>query len=246
MAWVETDSLSFSARHESEDADAAAAILDELEECRARLEGLFETTPGEVSVVIHSHPIALSLAHPWLPLARVLTAPAGRRYMAGWFSRDEIHVLTPSLLAERASRVEGSREALMLSPLHEYAHLVVGANNDELPPPFTVRTFRRYTRWAWLCEGAAVHFSGQDRHLRPAIRARLREGGRPSFPPDVRDATLLGGTVYRLLERERGQSACVGLASHLDPVGPASAIARAFGRPAVEVERDWRDSLEDP
>jgi hypothetical protein len=245
MAWVETDSLSFSARHESEDADAAVGILDALEELRIRLDGLFETTPGEVSVVIHSHPIALSLAHPWLPLARVLTAPAGRRYMAGWFSQDEIHVLAPSLLTERASRVEGSREALMLAPLHEYAHLVVGANNAELPPPFTVRTFRRYARWAWLCEGAATHFSGQDRHLRPAIRARLREGGRPSFPPGVRDAPLLGGSIYRLLEEERGEGACVELASNLDPVGPASAIARAFARPAVDVERDWRASLED-
>ena len=143
MTWVETDSRSFSARHESEDVEQAVAILDELEEFRARLEGVFDTTPGEVSVVIHSHSIALSLAHPWLPLARLLTAPAGRRYMAGWFAQDEIHVLAPNLLAERASRVEGSREALMLTPLHEYAHLVVGANNDELPPPFTTRTFRR-------------------------------------------------------------------------------------------------------
>jgi hypothetical protein len=245
MAWVETDSLSFSARHESEEADAAVTILDELEEFRARLEGLFDTAPGEVSVVIHSHPIALSLAHPWLPMARVLAAPAARRYMAGWFSQDEIHVLAPAVLAGRASRVEGSREALMLSPLHEYAHLVVGANNPELPPPFTVGTFRRYVRWAWLCEGAATHFSGQDRHLRRAIARRLREGGRPSFPPDVRDAALLGGTVYRLLASELGERACVKLASRLDPVGPASAIARAFGRPAVQVERDWRDSLED-
>ena len=189
MAWVETDSLSFSARHESEDADAAVAILERLEELRTRLDAVFESTPGEVSVVIHSRPWALALAHPWLPVARLLAAPAARRYMAGWFSTDEIHVLAPAALAERASRVEGSREALMLSPLHEYAHLVVGANNDELPPPFTTRTFARYVRWAWLCEGAATHFSGQGRHLR-------------------------------------------------------AAIARAFGRPAVEVERDWRDSLE--
>jgi hypothetical protein len=244
MAWVETESLSFVARHESEDTDAAVAILDELERFRARLESFFDTTPDEVSVVIHSHAFALTMAHPWLPVARLLTAPAGRRYMAGWFGEGEIHVLAPSLLAERASRVEGSREALMLAPLHEYAHLVVGANNDELPPPFTTRTFRRYTRWAWLCEGAATHFSGQDQHLSPAIRARLREGGRPSFPPDVRDATLLGGTLYRLLAEDRGERACAELASTLDPVGPASAIARAFGRPAVEVERDWRAEIE--
>src|SRR5438105_765546 len=36
---------------------------------------------------------------------------------------------------------------------------------------------------AWLAEGAAVYFSGQGRHLRAAIARRLREGGRPAFPP---------------------------------------------------------------
>ena len=244
MAWVETDSPSFSARHESEDADAAIEILEALEDLRERLNGRFDTTPGEVSVVIHSQPWALALAHPWLPIARLLAAPAARRYMAGWFGAGEIHVLAPAALDSRASRVEGSREALMLSPQHEYAHLVVGANNDELPPPFTTRTFARYVRWAWLCEGAAVHFSGQSRHLRAAIARRLREGGRPEFPPDVRDAPLLGGTVFGLLERERGEAACVELAIRLDAVGAASAIARAFGRPAVEVERDWRAYLD--
>jgi hypothetical protein len=244
VAWVETDSQSFSARHESEDADAAMAILERLEDFRSRMDGLFEATPGDVSVVRHSHPAALALAHPWLPLARTLAAPAARRYMAGWFSQDEIHVLAPRLLAERASRVEGSREALMLSPLHEYAHLVVGANNQQLPPPFTVRTFSRYVRWAWLCEGAATHFSGQGRHLRGAIARRLREGGRPAFPPAVRDATLLGGSVYRLLQREAGEAACVALAaSRLDPSGPERAIEHAFDRPLGDVERGWRASL---
>ncbi len=37
MAWVESHSLSFSARHESEDADAAAAVLDDLERFRESL-----------------------------------------------------------------------------------------------------------------------------------------------------------------------------------------------------------------
>jgi hypothetical protein len=244
VAWVETDSLSFSARHESEDADAAAATLERLEDFRARLDGLFERTPGDVSVVMHRRPAALALAHPWLPLARMLAAPAGRRYMAGWFSTGEIHVLSPATLAERASRVEGSREALLLSPLHEYAHLVIGANNRSLPPPFTTRTFSRYVRWAWLCEGAAVHFAGQTRHLRAAVARRLHDGGRPEFPPGVRDATLLGGTVFRLLEREAGQAACVSVAARLDPGGPKHAIERAFGRPLPEVERDWRAALE--
>ena len=111
MAWVETDSLSFSARHESEDADAAVAILERLEDFRARLDGLFETTPGEVSVVMHSRPAALALAHPWLPLARMLAAPAARRYMAGWFSKGEIHVSLPprSRSGRRAWRARARR-----------------------------------------------------------------------------------------------------------------------------------------
>ena len=244
MAWVETDSLSFSARHESEDADAAMATLERLEELRARLDGLFEVTPGDVAIVMHRHPAALALAHPWLPLARTLAAPAARRYMAGWFATDEIHVLAPATLAARASRVEGSREALLLSPLHEYAHLVIGANNPALPPPFTTRTFSRYVQWAWLCEGAATHYSGQTRYLRAAIARRLRDGGRPAFPPRVRDATLLGGTVFRLLEHEAGRAACVELATRLDPAGPDHAIERAFGRPFADVERDWRAALQ--
>jgi hypothetical protein len=245
MAWVETDSPSFSARHESEDADAAAAVLEELEDLRNRLDGLFETMPGDVAVVIHAHPAALTLAHPWLPAARLLAAPAARRYMAGWFAQGEIHVLSPVELEARASRVEGSREALLLSPLHEYAHLVVGANNPALPPPFTFRTFARYARWAWLCEGAATHLSGQTPFLRAAIARRLREGGRPEFPPGVRDAPLLGGTVYRLLEAERGAEACAALAaSPLAATAPVL-LERTFGRALGAVEHDWLTSLED-
>ena len=73
---------------------------------------------------------------------------------------------------------------------------------------------------------------------------RLRDGGRPAFPPAVRDATLLGGSVFRLLQREAGEPACVALtASRLDPAGPGRAIERAFGRPLADVERDWRVSL---
>ena len=107
--------------------------------------------PDEVGVVLHPRPAALALAHPWLPLARRAAAPAARRYYAGWFGEFEIHVLAPPALEKRASGVPGSREALLLTPQHEYAHLVVGANNPDLPPPLSWSTFRRYVRWAWLC-----------------------------------------------------------------------------------------------
>ena len=101
-------------------------------------------------------PPHLGLSQPWLPLARRAAAPASRRYYAGWFGENEIHVLSPPALERRASNVAGSREALLLSPEHEYAHVVVGANNPDLPPPFSTAAFRRYVRWAWLCEGAAT------------------------------------------------------------------------------------------
>jgi hypothetical protein len=244
VPWVESHSLSFSARHDSEHAGQAAAVLESLEGFREELAGLFERTPGEVSVVIHPRPVMLAFAHPWLPLARLVAAPASRRYFAGWFSREEIHVLAREALERRASGVAGSREALMLTPHHEYAHLVVGANNPDFPPPFTPGSFRRYVRWAWLCEGAATYFSGQNPHLRAAIVRRLHEGPRPEFPPSARDAQLLGGTVFSLLDREDGTAAAVALVESRDDDGPRRAIEWAFGRRAAEVERDWRDYLE--
>ena len=244
MAWVETHSLSFSARHESSEGEAAVEVLNALERFREELGELFERTPYEISVVLHPHPLMLALAHPWLPLARAFAAPASRRYFAGWFASREIHVLAPAALERRASGVPGSREALMLSPQHEYAHVVIGAHNPDLPPPFTPRTFRRYLRWAWLCEGAATHLCGQTAHLRAAMVRRLREGGRPEFPPSARDAQLLGGTVFALLERQAGPAAVAALATARDATGHASAIGEAFGRPAARVERDWRDYLD--
>jgi len=195
-------------------------------------------------VVLHPRPWALALAHPWLPLARFVAAPASRRYFAGWFGEHEIHVLSPPALERRASGVPGSREALLLSPEHEYAHVVVGANNPDLPPPFSPAAFRRYVRWAWLCEGAAAWLSGQAPHLRPAIVRRLREGGRPTFPPEARDAMLLGGTVFDLLERDRGTAAAAALATSSLERGQRSVLADAFGRQLASVERDWRASLD--
>jgi hypothetical protein len=236
--------MSFSARHETRHADAAAELLERLEEFRAELEGTFERTPWDVAVVIHPSAFELALAHPWLPLARMFAAPASRRYFAGWFARGEIHVLAPEALEARASRVPGSREALARSPHHEYAHLVLAETNPALPPPFSPRTFRRYLELAWVCEGAATWLAGQTRHLRPAIARRMREGKPPSFPPAAADAQLLGGTVFSLLERAAGRRACVELAKVQHREEARTAIELAFARPIVEVEGDWREHLD--
>lgn len=245
MPWVETESATFTARHDERDADDAAAVLTQLEAARARLEARFPVAVGEMAVVLHGSAAQLDAAQPWLPLHRRLTAPAGRRYLVGWTTERELHCLAPRLLARRASNVEGSIELLMLAPSALFARRVVGAGNDRLPPPFTARSFRRYLRWAWLVEGAAQHFSGQSRHVRPAVTRRMREGAAPAFPPDLRDAALLGGTLFDLLAREQGEPACVALATSAGAASPADALVRAFGgRPARHTEATWRTHLE--
>jgi hypothetical protein len=245
VPWEESHSPTFSARHDSSQRAEAAAVLESLEAFRVEVDGLFRRAPGDIAVVLHPRPAALTLAHPWLPLARVVAAPASRRYFAGWFTERDIHVLSPPALERRASKVPGSREALLLSPLHEYSHIVIGANNPDLPPPFSPSAFRRYVSWAWLAEGGAVWLSGQTPYLRAAIVRRLREGGRPEFPPSARDAMLLGGTIFGMLEDEGGADAAMALAtSPLDTQGPRSVLSEAFGRTLVSVERDWRAGLD--
>jgi hypothetical protein len=222
---------------------AAQDLLNDLESFRAELAELFPKTPGDIAVIVHPRPWALAIAQPWLPLARMAASPASRRYMAGWFSQREIHVLSPDALEERASPVEGSREALMLSPLHEYTHIALALNNPALPPPFNPGSFARYLRWAWLIEGAAAQLAGQTPHLRGAVARRLREGRPPSFPPGARDAPLLGGTLLEMLEEGSGREAVAEITAQLDPAGPTHMIERAFARPSLEVERDWRERL---
>ena len=244
MPWVESHSPAFSARHDSSRSDEANRVLDQLERFRREVLGLFAQVPEEVAVVLHPRSVALTLAHPWLPLARLVAAPASRRYFAGWFAEGEIHVLGPEALEHRASRVPGSREALLRTPQHEYSHLVLGANNPALPPPMSVANFRSYIRWAWLCEGAATWLAGQTPHLRPAIVRRLREGRRPDFPPAAPDAMLLGATVFALLERQEGARAAAELATSPLDGGPRVLLAEAFGRQTAAVERDWRAELD--
>ena len=73
---------------------------------------------------------------------------------------------------------------------------------------------------------------------------RLHEGPQPSFPPGVRDAQLLGGTLVDLLAREEGEMAAARLAVELHPDGPRRALIDAFGgRPLQHTERTWRAHL---
>jgi len=243
MAWVDTPSETFVARHDERDAADAERVLAQLELARTRLEERFDTRPGELEVVLHSSPALLDAAQPWVPLARRLTAPAARRYVVGWAGPRELHMLAPRVLAHRASNVEGSLEMLMLAPSALLARRYVAAGHPALPPPVTPSRLARWSRWAWLVEGAAQWLSGQTRHVLPAIARRLREGPEPAFPPARADAMLLGGSIFDLLAREEGDRACVTLARGPHPDGPTRALEIAFPRALRHTERAWRTHL---
>ncbi|MGH2980023.1 MAG: hypothetical protein ACRDLQ_10375, partial [Solirubrobacterales bacterium] len=89
---------------------------------------------------------------------------------------------------------------------------------------------------------ASQHFSGQVPLLRAAIAMRLRQGRVP-FPPGVRDAPLLAGSLFDLLARERGERACVRLATH--PYGSTrDALEESFSRSLADTAHAWRQHLE--
>lgn len=243
--WVESSSEHFTARYDDGDRRDVRGVLELLEETRDRLGTMFPELPGEVSVVLHTRGLELDLAQPFLPVVRRITTPAARRYLAGWAGRGAVHVLAPRLLRDRATNVEGSREMLLLTPAALYVQLVVAECNPELPPPWSPRSTLRASRWAWLLAGSAQWFSGQTSLARPAIARRLREDSRPEFPPGLKDAALLGGSVIDLVAREQGTRAAVKLAcSPLPPGGPRQALLEAFeGRALVHTEGTWRAHL---
>jgi hypothetical protein len=245
MPWVESSSASFRARHDATDAADAGRILRGLEQLRDQLAQLLpRTVDHELTVVMHSSNASLALANPLLPLAWFATAPAARRYIAGWAANEELHVLAPATLLRRASNVPGSREMLDRAAAALYVRRVIAENNRDLGERMTPARIARQLRWAWLIEGGARWFGGQTEHARPAIARRLHEGRRPTFPPSLRDAPLLGGTLIDLLAREQGVNAAAQFVCRLHPQGPRAALSKAFdGRALVHTEGAWRSHL---
>jgi len=244
VAWVESTSPSFRARHESTHADDVDRVLHSLERTREYLAQHFPETVDGMSVVFHSGVVSLSIACPMVPLTWIAAAPAARRYVAGWSGRDELHVVRPDVLDARGSSVPGSREMLAATASTLYARRVIVENNPDVPLRTTPRRVRAELRWAWLIEGAARWFGGQTAHARPAIARRLREGRRPAFPPGVRDAPLLGGTLIDLVVREQGEPTAARMACRLHPRGRRAALREAFrGESPAAIEAAWRDHL---
>jgi hypothetical protein len=244
MAWVESVSPSFRARHDSGEGEDAARVLEALERMRDRLDDLFPRTVADLTVVLHGSQASLSASNPLFPLRRLLTAPGARPLIAGYVARRELHVLGPRALEARASGVTGARQMLLRSAPALYAHRVIVENNHELARARMPVRVATELRWAWLLEGSARWLAGQTGHARAALARRLRDGGRPRFPPTLRDAALLGGTIVDLLASEEGERAIVSLVTHLHPQGSRAALSKAFrGRALVHTEGEWRAHL---
>jgi len=244
-SWVESTSVSFECRHSSDCGDDALRVLESLERTRERLDRWFPRTVDQLTVVLHDSVASLTLTNPLLPLIWAATAPSARRYVTGWVGRRELHVLAPGVLRARSSGAPGSLEMLALAPASLYARRVIAECNREIQHSRIRGRGAPELRWAWLLEGAARWFSGESAHASAALRVRMREPRRPSFPPSVRDAPLLGGTVIDLLVALRGEIAATQLAARLHPQGPRAALAKAFaGRSLDAVEFDWRAHLQ--
>jgi hypothetical protein len=152
---------------------------------------------------------------------------------------NELHVLNDNALERRAAG-EDSFRALQGTAGRLYAQLTLAAHNDQIPPPWSPASFRRYLKWAWLVEGGAQYFAGHVALFRGAVGRRLAESSAPSFPPSARDAIVLGGTIFDLLDREIGRHACELLISRIRKDGATPALELAFGVDIDAIESAWR------
>ncbi|MCL6439903.1 MAG: hypothetical protein K6T27_00230 [Thermoleophilum sp.] len=112
MAWTESYSASFSARHERAETDSAQRTLDDLEHFRLELAELGFRTPGEIAVVFHPNELSLLAAQPALAAWRAAQTRHARRYLAGWAASGELHLLAAPALRRLGWLFEGPAAVL--------------------------------------------------------------------------------------------------------------------------------------
>ena len=244
MSWTESVSASFACRHSSARSQDAARVLALLERTRERLAEPFGEPALELTVVLHDSLHALALSNPLMPAVWGLTAKPLRPYVAGWVGREELHVLSPHALSQRASGVSGSFEMLALAPASLYARRVIIGSNRELRSALALSRGWQELRWAWLIDGAARWFSGESGYSRSVLGRYLRAGNRPHFPPRAHDAAVTAPPLIELLSQQQGRGAVVRLSARLHSGGARTALAGAFpGTELATVEAEWRSSL---
>jgi hypothetical protein len=244
MAWVESHSPSFACRHSAQCTEDVARLLGSLEDLRSHLSDAFPRPVDNLTFIMHDGPRSLAVAAPMLAGVWRATDVTSRPYLTGWVSADDIHLLSPPALRARAAGNPMMAGVLGHSAATLYTRRVIVEANRDLHRSLGPARAAVSLRWAWLLEGASRWFSGESAAARPAVIGRLRGGAAPDFPPSLRDAPLLAGTVMELLVREEGERAAVELAGRLHPDGPRGALVKAFGgRPLVHTEGAWRSYL---
>jgi hypothetical protein len=244
LAWVESDSPSFHCRHSSENSADVARLLRTLEDLRERLSEWFPHQVDGLTLILHDSPMSLAASNPMWAALWAVTDPGARRFVTGWVNRRELHVLAPRYLREAAAGSTGAVQMLAHAALTLYTRRVVIESNHDLhfssPPMRSLASLR----WAWMLEGASRWFSGETAYAGTAIGRRLSADRRPSFPPSLRDAPLLGGTVFDLLVSEQGEQAAALMSGRLLPGGSRETLIRAFdGRSVIDIEGMWRSHL---
>ena len=248
MAWVETAASPSSPATSRHRPTRPRRVLDDLEAFRTELEGAVRRRARRGR---GGHPPAAADARAaprpgcrWRAWCR---RPAGRRYFAGLVRRGEIHVLAPAALEQRASGRAGLARGAAAEPRATSTPTWWSApTTPSLPPPFTPGHLPPLRAHRPGCARAPPPTSpARCRTCAPAVARRLREGGRPAVPAGVaRDALVLGGTVFGLLERERGPEACVELAAAPRHAQPAQRRSRTLSAgPARASSASWTDYL---
>ncbi len=134
MAWLETASETFVARHDERDSEDAQRVLAQLEHARPRLQRRLGAEVGELAVVLHPTSAQLDAAQPWLPLQRARTAPAARRYVVGRVADGELHVLAPRVLAGPRVQRRGLARAADARPHRPARQAPADARGAPRPP----------------------------------------------------------------------------------------------------------------
>ena len=225
MPWSESSSAHFEARHEASDERGAAGVLELLESTRRVARPRLSADPRggrrrdarRDALRSRSRRRCCRSPGPRATRPRGATSPAGARAARCTCS-------PRAALERRASAVPDSRDMLMLTPAALYAQLVVATNNRRLPPPLRPRTCAGRGSCGARPRTSRARRCSRVRRSRGAC-ARTRA---PRFPPTLRDAALLGGTIFDLLERERGAAAAVSLAFTRPEGSPARALEHAF------------------
>ena len=212
MAWVETTSLSFTARHEAGQADDAVAVLEALEAHRGRARGAVPAAPRQR----HGRPprlAAAARAGAALPSARAAARLAGGAPVHGRLVRGRRGPRARARVPARASRRAGlarGAAAHAAAGLHDArrGHQQSGCCRRRSGPRTRAACCARR---GWPRERPSTS-PDRCRSCAPRSPSGLRAGPGPPSRRAPRDAGILAGALFDLLARERGPQACVRLA----------------------------------